>query len=83
MNLSQNAALNDLSGEFESIIKQKKKFSFVLNYAMNVSLGTKDEKTFNDLEQAVKNESIKEEEAKHLPKINMDQEAVDLLSVIQ
>jgi len=41
---------NDLSGEFESILKQKKKYSFVLNYAMNVWLGNKNEQTFNDLE---------------------------------
>ncbi|CDW86711.1 UNKNOWN [Stylonychia lemnae] len=79
---NQNLKVTDLSDDIEQAMKSKKKFTFVLNYSMNTCSLKQESMEYQELERICSNN---ESENGHIeaPKINLDQESIQLLDIIQ
>ena len=70
------------------MMKQRKKYSFVLNYGMSSSHVRLDSKLYNTLETIASNRFAPghsendSAEIKQAPKINMDSDSIQLLDII-
>eukprot|EP00347_Sterkiella_histriomuscorum_P023739 403333553 len=82
-NVSQSH-IQDMSSDLERMIKRKKKYSFILNYQMAISIIRADSSLHSDLEQELKNfQGLNDEMYKKAPKIHIDHDSVQLLDIIQ
>ena len=79
--------IHDYCDDLENFLRGKRKYTFVLNYGMNVSpLNSGEDKLQNELEEAWKEGEMfnqnEEEKYYQAPKIQMDSESIQLLEIL-